>query len=88
MLVYRGNTDQDRLPALFVFTQKVAGTFEYTTTAGVQGNVLDVVVIGNRILVSIDSQSTPYRLPVLGEERGSVDCLQPKDSHKHVCLHS
>ncbi|KAF8456240.1 hypothetical protein BGX38DRAFT_1163465 [Terfezia claveryi] len=71
------------LPALFVFTQNVTGTFEYTTTAGVQGNVLDVAVIGNRILVSIDSQSTPYRLPILGEARELIDCLQPEEDHKH-----
>lgn len=71
------------LPALFVFTQNVTGTFEYTTTAGVQGNVLDVAVIGNRILVSIDSQSTPYRLPTLGEGTELIDCLQPEEDHKH-----
>jgi len=57
-------------------------------TAGVQGSVLDVAVVGNRILISIDSQSTPYRLPILGEGRELVDCLQPAEDNKHVCPHS
>ncbi|KAF8424572.1 hypothetical protein EV426DRAFT_82573 [Tirmania nivea] len=84
--VYKRNqvlVSVEGLPALFVFTQGVTGAFEYTTTAGVRGNVLDVTVVGNRILVSIDSQSTPYRLPILGEERELVDCLQPEEDHKH-----
>ena len=67
-----------------MFTACVTGAFKYSSTEGVSGNVLDITVLDGKILVGVDSQSTPYQLPALMEvsEESNilVDCLEPHEN--------
>lgn len=70
-----------------MFTERATGTFEYTSTVGFSGNVLDVTILEDKALVSIDSQSAPYQLLGPGtsgeESKILIECIEP-DQDGHV----